>query len=188
MALWLPFSLRFCLKTIMALKASQFQKNLEYFLPICLWSLSLVGVLKVRIKFITSIKTCTKCSSESRSLKSSVFLYLEGFKYMFPMKVALGMKLPLRGYSREEPGLWSLAALLTTPLFHFIAKSLCLLQQLSHKDSYHSSAVFLSHFLCLTGHKGTVSAAQDSQSPSCWWQHRTGLFHLLSKYSTNTGH
>lgn len=125
---------------------------------------------------------------QSRSLKSSVFLYLEGFKYMFPMKAALGMKLPLRGYIREELGLWSLAALLTTPLFHFIAKSLCLLQQLSHKDSYHFSAVFLSHFLCLTGHKGTVSAAQDSHSPSCWWQHRTGLFHLLSKYSTNTGH
>lgn len=125
---------------------------------------------------------------QSRSLKFNVFLYLEGFRYMFPMKAALGMKLPLRGFSREEQGLWSLAALLKTLFLHFKADRLCLLQKLSHKDSYHPSVVFLSHFLCLTGHKGTVSAAQDSQSPSCWWQHRTGLFHLLSKYSTNIGH
>lgn len=63
---------------------------------------------------------------QSRSLKFNVFLYLEGFRYMFPMKAALGMKLPLRGFSREEQGLWSLAALLKTPFLHFKADSLCI--------------------------------------------------------------
>lgn len=76
-------------------------KELDYFLSICLWSLSLISVLEALVMFTTSIKTCTKCSCDSRRLKSNVFLYLKGFKSMSPINVAVTMRLTL---GRTEQG------------------------------------------------------------------------------------
>lgn len=103
----------------------------------------------------------------NRNFMSSIFLYLAGFKSTFPITAALDIKLPLCRAQQGGTGIMKpySPSYNTTP--EFPANSLCLVQKLSHKDSYHPSVSFLSHLLCLTGHKGTVSAGQESQSPSC---------------------
>lgn len=164
MALCLPFSTRFCLKTIMPLKASRLKKTLEYFLPTeppsGRGSQSMSNIYHQH-------KDLHKMQQwQCRSLKSNVSLCLEGLKSMSPIKAALDMKLPLWRVQQGGTGILKPCSTShsTTPVFY---SSLCLVQKLSHKDPHHPSVFFLSHFLCLTGHRGTVSAGQESQSPSC---------------------
>lgn len=73
----------------------------------------------------------------NRNFMSSIFLYLEGFKSTFPITAALDIKLPLCRAQQGGTGIMKpySPSYNTTP--EFPANSLCLVQKLSHKDSYH---------------------------------------------------
>lgn len=112
MALCLPFSLRFCWMSVMAIKSSHISKGLYYYyyyyyyFAIYLWTCNLVdsqNVLKIKIVFASSIKICTKCSWD-RAENWNIFLYLKRLLSMSPIEGAV-TKRALTG-NREEQELW----------------------------------------------------------------------------------
>lgn len=112
MALCLPFSLRFCWMSVMAIKSSHISKGLYYYyyyyyyFAIYLWTCNLVdsqNVLKIKIVFTSSIKICTKRSWD-RAENWNIFLYLKRLLSMSPIEGAV-TKRALMG-NREEQELW----------------------------------------------------------------------------------
>lgn len=129
----------------------------------------------------------------SRRLKSSIFLYLKGFKSMSPINVAVTMRLPLGRMEQGGTGIMKpcIPAYKTICIFY---SNQSLLNTEAESQGFitplcflFSSLAFFSPASCAL-HSATGQFRQEWRvtAPLCWWQHWTGgLFHLLSKYSTN---
>ena len=155
------------LKSIVALKTSQFHKKPRLFLVY----MPLEPQSGRRSKSTRNIyhqhKNLHKMQLwQSRRLKSSIFLYLKGFKSLSPIKVAVTMRLPLGRMEQGGRGIMKpcIPAYKTTHIFY---SNQSLLNIEAESQGFISLLCFLSSSLafCLAS-RALHSAQQDSFSRS----------------------